>query len=66
MKRVLFALCMVDCACAASTGPAERAEIGTTAAQIEVCQEVGRACKADGGTDCYDKYDACMTDGGLR
>lgn len=35
-------------------------------ATILNCQDVGRACKADGGSDCYGAYDACMRDGGMR
>ena len=47
-------------------GPADRNAITQTAATLETCQEVGRACKADGGANCWDKYDACVTDAGLR
>ncbi len=54
--------------CGAALGPADRAEIADTAATIERCQEVGRACKADGGDAgaCYVQYDACMQDAGLH
>lgn len=45
--------------------PAEQKEIGDTATTIAGCQTIGRACKADGGTECYEQYDACMEDGGL-
>lgn len=47
-------------------GPADRAAIAQDAATIEKCQEEGRACKADGGADCFGVYDRCMVDGGLR
>jgi hypothetical protein len=47
-------------------GPADRAAVAQDAATIEKCQEEGRACKADGGANCYSVYDACMVDGGLR
>lgn len=47
-------------------GPADRAAIAQDAATLEKCQEEGRACKADGGVDCYGVYDRCVTDGGLR
>ena len=35
-------------------------------ATIARCQQVGRDCKADGGSECYGRYDACMADGGMR
>lgn len=63
--RALVLLSALLAACA-SLGPAERTEIADTAAALERCQEVGRACKADGGTACYQQYDACVTDAGLR
>ncbi len=45
--------------------PSEQREISDTATIIANCQKVGRDCAADGGTGCFDKYDACMKDGGL-
>jgi hypothetical protein len=61
----LFAAFSIGAACAELT-PADRADIATTAAIIERCQEEGRACKADGGANCYGVYDACMHDAGLH
>jgi len=58
-------LITVVSACAV-LGPAERTEIALTAATLERCQEIGRACKADGGTNCFEQYDSCVTDAGLR
>ncbi len=61
--RVLVILAfgaLIACACA---------ELGLSpkdAFTISSCQDVGRACKADGGDDCYGKYDECMKDGGMR
>lgn len=46
--------------------PADELEIAADAVAIERCQALGRACKADGGADCYGVYDACMRDAGLR
>lgn len=67
MKRALgCALVGLALAACAVFGPDERAAVATTAASIENCEEKGRACNADGGTHCYDVYDACMRDGGLR
>ena len=63
MRTALLFVALVSCQV---FGPAERAEIATTAAAIEKCQEEGRACKDDGGTHCFDVYDACMKKGGLR
>ena len=53
-------------------GPADRAAIALTAAQLEACQELGRACHLDSGAPdgndpkCRSIYDACVTDAGLR
>lgn len=58
-----IAVALVACA---TLGPAERSELATTATTIERCQEVGRACKDDGGADCYGRYSACIADAGLR
>lgn len=61
----LLAIVLRLIACA-ELGPADRADLARDAANIEICQEQGRACKADGGTNCYAVYDACMNDAGLR
>ncbi len=66
MRALFFAAALALAACAAALTPADRDKIAHDAAQIEHCQEVGRACKADGGVDCYRQYDDCMQDGGLR
>ena len=47
-------------------GPADRAAIATDAAKLEFCQEIGRACKDDGGAHCYQRYYDCTVDAGLR
>jgi hypothetical protein len=67
---VVVAAQVLGIACAALT-PTQRIEIANTAAQIEACQEEGRACKTfasgdAGGANCYGVYDACMRDAGLR
>lgn len=53
-------------ACCAFLTPADRAEIANDAARIAQCQAEGRACKADGGADCWGVYDGCMRDAGLH
>jgi hypothetical protein len=53
-------------ACASSLTPSDYAEIAGTGADITRCQAMGRACKADGGSNCYGAYDDCMRDAGLR
>lgn len=60
----LSVFCFACLACLSLT-PAQQREVGRTAAVIAKCQDLGRACKADGGTGCYEIYDACMKDGGL-
>lgn len=60
---VIAALCLAACS---SLTPADYAQIGDNTTKIVNCQTVGRLCQADGGTDCYSKYDACMKDAGLR
>jgi hypothetical protein len=52
-------------ACALFT-PADRDSLISTSAQIAHCQEIGRACQADGGANCYGKYDDCMREAGMR
>jgi hypothetical protein len=47
-------------------GPAERATVEKNVATVGGCEEIGRACKADGGHDCYAQYDACTREAGLR
>lgn len=64
-RLVVLALIFFGAGCAALTA-AQRGEIEKTAGTIGSCQERGRACKDDGGTNCYAKYDACITDAGLR
>ena len=65
--RFLFVLGLLAlAACGAALGATERQGISTTAGTIARCQDVGRACKEDGGRNCYDAYDACMREGGLR
>lgn len=61
----MFALIFFGVGCAALTA-AQRGEIEKTAGTIANCQEQGRACKADGGTNCYAAYENCTTDAGLR
>ncbi len=53
-------------ACGAALTPADTAEIVGVAGVIAKCQDEGRTCVATGGSDCYEVYDACMKDGGLR
>lgn len=65
MRAFLLGLVLGGCA-ALGLGPAEQAEIDKTAEQIAKCQSEGYACKADGGSNCYGVYDACMRDAGLR
>jgi drug/metabolite transporter (DMT)-like permease len=59
--------CLIFLACAASN-PVDRTELTHVASTLETCQEQGRLCKAfrDGGTNCFDVYDACVRDAGLR
>jgi len=64
--RAAFFVGLLAAAACATLGPADRLEIAEVGATIAHCQSVGRACKADGGTDCYDVYDACMRDAGLH
>ncbi len=66
MKYLIAMVAFGIATACATLGPADRAEIATIASQIEVCQEVGRACKEDGGTSCYSKYDECMKAAGLH
>jgi hypothetical protein len=62
----LSAFCLLAhlVACGGLT-PAEQQHVAHTATVIASCQDIGRACKADGGTGCYGEYSACMRDGGL-
>lgn len=46
--------------------PAEQQSVAFDGVRIGVCQEVGRQCKRVDGGDCFDKYDACILDSGLR
>ncbi len=64
----MLAVFAMLCACAAALTPADRAGIADDFAKIEHCQEIGRACKIDGGTGsyCFGQYDACMKDAGLN
>jgi hypothetical protein len=65
--RALLVFVMAMVACSASTPtPAQQQMLTNEAAGIAQCQAQGRACKADGGTNCWDVYDSCMVDGGLR
>lgn len=64
--RYLLSLLLLAAACKDPLGPEDYADIADDAAKIARCQALGRACKADGGTDCFGAYDACMTDAGLR
>lgn len=52
-------------ACHELTG-ADYVDIGATAVQVARCENEGRACKADGGTDCYGVYERCLKDAGLE
>ncbi len=47
---------------------ADKLALAHDAMRIEVCKQKGRDCKADrdGGSGCFEVYDACMQDGGLR
>lgn len=67
MRAVLVTclVCVLAGACAVLS-PADKAELSDDAAIIAKCEAEGRACKADGGADCYATYDACMRDGGQR
>lgn len=62
---MLISACVALASCALF-GPAERTAVEKDTATIGGCQEVGRACQADGGHDCYAQYDACTRDAGLR
>lgn len=62
--RFAFFVCLGLIACATLT-PADQTAIANDAATIAKCQIAGRACKADGGTDCFGVYESCMKDGGL-
>ena len=48
--------------------PADRLAIAHDAVRISVCQQKGRDCKADrdSGVGCFEVYDACIQDAGLR
>lgn len=59
---LMLALFCVSCS---GFGPDVQEQIASDSTTILHCQNVGRACKADGGTECYTKYRACMKDGGL-
>lgn len=65
MRIFLYALGVSFFAACALLGPADRADLVDTAATLERCQELGRACKADGGTNCFQVYSACVGDAGL-
>lgn len=61
-----FLLVLAGVACQQALSPADVADIEATGAIIAKCQAEGFACKADGGTNCYDEaYGACMRDAGL-
>jgi hypothetical protein len=62
----LVVLGIAGVACGAALTPADQAGIADDAAIIARCEAAGRACKIDGGHDCYGVYDACMRDGGLH
>ena len=46
--------------------PADQQAIAFDAIRIGVCQEKGRECKRVDGGDCWNVYDACISDAGLR
>lgn len=64
MKRVAFVALLSLAACHALT-EADYIDIGETALQVAKCENEGRACKADGGTNCFDVYEDCLADAGL-
>lgn len=73
MRQAIVSFGIVTCifACLEVIGCAglsaqDKIEIAQTGVTIAACQQLGRDCKADGGTDCFGVYDACMKDGGMR
>lgn len=60
----LFVLGLLHCS---PLTPADHRAIAHDAVRIAVCQSYGRQCKADTDAgNCFDVYDACMVDAGLR
>ncbi len=67
---------LVGMACAGFCGGACRLplsaddldDIAADISALERCKQVGRDCKADGGTPaaCFDAYKSCTIDAGLR
>jgi hypothetical protein len=66
MRRLMFALIFFGASACATLTAAQRGELEKTAGSIASCEERGRACKADGGADCYAVYEECTRDAGLR
>jgi hypothetical protein len=66
MRDFVFVVMAFGVAACSMFGPAERATVEKNIATVGGCEEVGRACQADGGHDCYAQYDACTRDAGLR
>lgn len=66
MKRLILVLALGLASCASISSLFDPKEVQQDATQISVCEQVGRDCKANGGTDCYAKYQACTVDAGLR
>lgn len=69
MKLVVFVAAFLVGGCAAlGLGPAEQAEIASTASQIAACEAKGHACVADAGMDAgcrLSTYVPCMQEAGL-
>lgn len=65
MKRLVFVALALLAGCDLF-GAYMRGEVPTNAEVIAKCQKIGLDCKADGGADCYGKYDDCMIEAGLR
>lgn len=60
----LYALAYMH-GCAPLT-PADKQAIAADGVRIAVCESYGRECKRTGGKDCFDIYDSCILDAGLR
>ena len=66
-RLALAVACVVTfVACGSLFSQADQAGVESDASKILACQSEGRACKADGGADCYGVYNRCMSDAGLR
>ncbi len=65
MLVALAALARYVAGCQTLT-PADKQAIAIDAVRIAVCQSNGRECRRTDAGSCWEVYDACIVDAGLR